>query len=244
VTAETQEWPWQRLNESNASAHEVLATLLEPEGGERWLDVGTGGGGLAFALARRGAEVVGVDVSEEGLVHAREQATEQGLAVDFRHGDVQELPFEDAAFDGVASAFGAIFALDHERAAAELARVCRPAGKLGMTLMPIDSRMGATMTALRRFGGGSPTHPASWSERGDELLGGWFELDVKLNESPNPAPPVPPWEVAVQSFGPLRELVGRLDADAVAALRAELEQVEETYGDRKPTYSVVLGRRR
>jgi SAM-dependent methyltransferase len=244
MTVAAQEWPWQRLNESNASAHDILATLLDPQHGERWLDVGTGGGGLAFALARRGAEVVGVDVSEEGLAHAREQATEQGLAVDFRRGNVQELPFEDGAFAGVASAFGAIFAPDHERAAAELARVCRPGGKLGMTLMPMDSRTGATMTVLRRFGGGPPTHPASWSERVDELLGSWFDLDVKLRESPNAAPPSPPWEEAVRSFAPVRELAGRLDDDAIAALRTELEQVDERFADRKPTYFVVVGRRR
>ena len=185
-----------------------------------------------------------MDVSQEGLAHAREQATEQGLAVDFRPGDVQELPFEDGAFDGVASAFGAIFAPDHQRAGAELARVCRPGGKLGMTLMPMDSRVGATMTVLRRFGGGPPTHPASWSERVDDLLGEWFDFDVKLRESPNPGPPPPPWEEAVRSFAPLRDLVGRLDDDAIAALRAELEQVDERFADRKPTYFVVLGRRR
>jgi SAM-dependent methyltransferase len=185
-----------------------------------------------------------VDVSQEGLAHAREQATEQGLAVDFRPGDVQELPFEDGAFDGVASAFGAIFAPDHQRAGAELARVCRPGGKLGMTLMPMNSRVGATMTVLRRFGGGPPTHPASWSERVDDLLGEWFDFDVKLRESPNPGPPPPPWEEAVRSFAPVRALAGRLDDDAIAALRAELEQVDERFADRKPTYFVVLGRRR
>lgn len=244
MTAEVQQWPWQRMNESNAAAHDVLASLLEPQSGERWLDVGTGGGGLAFALARHGADVVGVDVSEEGLAHAREQAAEHGPAVEFRQGDAQELPFEDGAFDGVASAFGVIFAPDQERAAAELARVCRPGRKLGLTLMPMDSRTGAMLTVLRRFGGGPATHPASWSERADELLGEWFELDVKLRESSTPVPPPPPWEEAVRSFGPLRELVERLDDEAVSELRAELERVDESFGERKLTYFVALGRRR
>jgi SAM-dependent methyltransferase len=240
----TTEWAWQRLKESNTSSHDVLATLLEPQDGERWLDVGTGGGGLAFALARRGADVVGVDISEEGLRLAREESAAQELTVDFRFGDVQELPFEDGGFDGVASAFGAIFAPDHERAAAELARVCRSGGKLGMTLMPMDSRFGSFMTVLRRFGGGPPTHPGSWSERADELLGKWFDLDVKLRESPNPPPPTMSWDEAVKSTAAVRELVGRLDADRVGALRAEVEQVDERYADRKPTYFVLLGRRK
>ena len=244
MTAATQEWPWQRLNESNAGAHETLATLLEPAAGERWLDIGTGGGGLAFALARRGADVVGVDVSEEGLEHARRQAAEDGLAVDFQPGDAQELPFEDGSFDGVASAFGVIFAPDQELAAAELARVSRSGGKLGLTLMPMDSRTGALMSVLGRFGGGPSTHPASFAERVDELLGGTFELEASLRESPEPPPQRMPWEEAVQSFAPLRELAQRLDAEQVAALRAELEQAIESYGDRKPTYVVVVGRRR
>jgi SAM-dependent methyltransferase len=244
MTAEVQQWPWQRMNDSNAGAHDVLASLLEPREGERWLDVGTGAGGLAFALAGRGADVVGVDISEEGLVHARSQAAERGPSVEFRLGNAEELPFEEGAFDGVASAFGVIFAADHERAAAELARVCRPGGKLGLTLMPMDSRTAAMLTVLRRFGGGPPTHPASWSERADELLGEWFQLDVKPRESANPVPPPPPWEDAVRSFGPLRELVERLDDETVSALRAELEQVDESFGDRKQTYAVALGLRR
>lgn len=244
MTAGVQQWPWQRLNESNAAAHETLATLLDPQPGERWLDVGTGGGGLAFALARRGADIVGVDVSEEGLEHARRQAAEHGLAVDFRPADAQELPFGDGAFDGIASSFGVIFAPDQERAAAELARVCRPGGKLGLTLMPMESRTGALMTILRRYGGGPPTHPASWSERVDELLGGPFDVDAKLRDSPEPPPPRMPWEEVVRTVGAVRELVERLDEGQVAALRAELEQVLDRFGDRKMTYVVVVGRRR
>jgi len=206
--------------------------------------VGTGGGGLAFAIAGRGADVVGVDVSEEGLEHARRQAAERGLAIDFRPGDAQHLPFEDEAFDGVASAFAVIFAPDQERAAAELARVCRPGGKLGLTLMPMDSRMGALMTVLRRFGGGPPTHPASWPERVDELLGGSFDVDVKLRESPEPPPQRMAWEEVVRSVGAVRELADRLDADQGAELRAALEHVFDSFGDRRPTYFVVVGRRR
>lgn len=244
MTAEVQEWPWQRMNESNAGAHDVLASLLEPRPGERWLDVGTGAGGLAFALAGRGADVVGVDISEEGLAQARQKAAERGSAADFRFGDAEELPFEDGAFDGVASAFGVIFAADHERAAAELARLCRSGGKLGLTLMPMDSRTAATLTVLRRFGGGPSTHPGSWSERVDDLLGEWFELDVKLRESANPVPPPPRWEDSVRSFGPLRELVERLDDETVSALRAELERADQSFGDRRQTYVVALGRRR
>ena len=237
-------WPWQRLNQGNASSHQVLAGLLEPAAGERWLDVGTGGGGLALELARSGARVTGVDVAADGLEHARTAATEHGLDVELVQGDAQSLPFEAAAFDGVASAFGVIFAADRERAAQELARVCRPAGKLGLTLMPRDSRAGAIFELLARFGRADP-HPAEWEARVEELLAEDFELELERRESPASAPiPDPSWEERLRSFAPLREAVAQLDDEAVAELRDELARVDERYRDRPPSYVLVLGRRR
>jgi SAM-dependent methyltransferase len=206
--------------------------------------VATGGGGLAFELAAAGADVVGVDIDEDGLAHARAAAAERGLAVDFFHGDAQSLPFEDGSLDGVASAFGVIFARDRERAAQELARVCRPGGRLGLTLMPMDSRTGQTFNILGRYGRQGP-HPASWEEDLEALLGDAFELESELYESPQP--PTwrrSSWEEAVASFEPLRAVVDRIDEDAAAALRREIEAAEEQYAGRSPSFVIALGRRR
>jgi SAM-dependent methyltransferase len=243
VTTGETTWPWQRLNEGNVSSHEVLATLLDPQPGERWLDIGTGGGGLAFALARSGADVVGVDIAEDGLEHARAEAAAQGLAAEFVRADAQALPFEDAAFGGVASAFGVMFAADQERAAAELARVCRPGGKLGLTLMPMDSRAGETFTALERRGG-IEAHPARWAENVEQLLHDTFDIEVERRDSPAPRPHPHTWEELVRTFQPLRDVVERLGDDEVATLRAEFEAIDERYRERAPSYLVVLGRRR
>jgi ubiquinone/menaquinone biosynthesis C-methylase UbiE len=236
-------WPWQRLNEGNVSSHETLAALLEPRAGERWLDIGTGGGGLAFLLAERGAVVVGVDIADDGLAHARTAAGERGLEVDFRRADAQDLPFADGEFDGVTSAFGAIFAPDHDRAAAELARVCRPGGKLGLTLMPLDSRTGEMFSVLARYGGWE-RHPGQWSETVERLLGDAFELELERRESPSSPAREWSWDEAVETFAPLRELVERLDESRANALRAELEDVVERYRDVTPSYVLVVGRRR
>ena len=236
-------WPWQRLNQGNVDAHDVLATLLEPRAGERWLDVGTGGGGLAFRLARAGAAVVGVDIAEDGLEHARAEAASQGVSATFEPGDAQELPFEDASFDGVTSAFGVIFAADRERATRELGRVCRKGGKLGLTLMPLDSRMGSVFSVLARYGGAA-SHPATWPDEVDRLLRDTFELEVERRDSSSPPPPFPPWDEALDSFAPLRSVVARLDDERVAALRAELEEIDRRYAERPASYHVVLGRRR
>ena len=237
-------WPWERLNESNASSHELLTTLLEPRPGEHWLDVGTGGGGLALQLARAGAAVVGVDVAEDGLQHARAAAGAAELAAEFVRANAEELPFENGSFDGVASAFGVIFAQRPDRAAGELARVCRSGGKLGLTLMPPDSRTGETFSVLGRYGRSEP-QPAAWVEDVHRLLGETFELEVERRESPGAAPArAPTWEESLRSFGPLRETVARLDEQGVASLRAELEDVQQRYRDRPPSYFIVLGRRR
>jgi SAM-dependent methyltransferase len=206
--------------------------------------VATGGGGLAFELAAAGADVVGVDIDEDGLAHARAAAAERGLGVEFVQGDAQTLAFGDGSFDGVASAFGVIFARDRERAAQELARVCRPGGRLGLTLMPMDSRTGQTFSILGRYGR-EGSHPASWQEDVELLLGDAFELESELYESSQP--PTwrrPTWEDAVASFEPLRAVVEGLDDAGVTALRREVEAVEERYAGRAPSFVIVLGRRR
>jgi SAM-dependent methyltransferase len=105
---------------------------LEP--GVELLDVGTGSGGtVAIPAAQRGAKVVGCDITPELFEHARRRAAEAGVEVEWIEADAQDLPFDDASFDRVVSTFGAMFAPDHARAAAELVRVCRPGGWIAMT---------------------------------------------------------------------------------------------------------------
>lgn len=240
-------WPWDRLAHSNAPSHAVLVGALQPRPGERWLDVGTGTGGTALRAARAGADVTGIDIAAAAIEQARAAAAEEGLGVRFDVADVQALPYEDASFDVVASAFGANFTPDHAVAARELARVCRPGGRLGLTLMPRDSRAGELWTLIRRVGGANGDHPADWAERVDDLLGAWFDIEWERRQSPPEADapsPAAAWELARESFGPLRELVERLDEDAVAALKDEFVAIRERFEDVPPSYFLVLGRRR
>ena len=100
--------------------------------GQRVLDVAAGSGNVAIRAAETGADVVASDLAPENLAAGRREARELGLELDWVEADVLELPFEDDAFDVVTSSFGAIFAPDHDRAASEMLRVCRPGGTLGM----------------------------------------------------------------------------------------------------------------
>jgi SAM-dependent methyltransferase len=107
------------------------------------LDVGTGSGGnVAIPAALRGATVVGVDVTPELFGHAQRRAAEAGVEVEWVEADAQALPFGDTSFDRVTSTFGAMFAPDHFRAAAELLRVCRPGGRIAMTTWVNDGFAG------------------------------------------------------------------------------------------------------
>ena len=111
---------------------EQLCEAVDLRAGWVVLDVATGSGNTALAAARRFCEVTGVDFVPALLERGRERAAAERLPVTFLEGDAEALPFPDAAFDAVLSTFGVMFAPNQERAAAELLRVCRPGGKIGL----------------------------------------------------------------------------------------------------------------
>ncbi len=110
----------------------VLVRACGIKSGERVLDVAAGSGNVAIRAAEAGAEVVASDLTPENLEAGRREARAVGVALDWVEADAQSLPFDDGTFDVVTSSFGAMFAPDHEAAARELLRVCRPGGRLGM----------------------------------------------------------------------------------------------------------------
>ncbi len=102
------------------------------QAGETLLDVATGSGNAAIAAARRGARVTGLDLTPELLEAAKRRAAAEGAEIEFVEGDAERLPFTDGSFDRVTSVFGAMFAPDQERAAAELLRVAAPGGTVAV----------------------------------------------------------------------------------------------------------------
>ena len=176
---------------------------------------------------------------------ARARREEEGLAIRFDEGDCQELPYGDAEFDAVASAFGAIFAPDHERAAGELARVCRPGGRLALTAWPKDEwsrRERARRADVPR----RAPDARDWAdeEHVRALLGDAFDLELQTGEWRVEADSGEElWELASTSMPPLRAWLEEQSDEA----RARAEQVYLDYlapGVLARDYVLVLGTRR
>ena len=111
---------------------ERLCDAADLHAGWRVLDVATGNGNVAIAAARRGCEVVGVDYVPALWSTGVSAPTWRASTSRSLEGDAESLAFPDASFDAVTSVFGVMFAPDQPRAAAELLRVCRPGGTIGL----------------------------------------------------------------------------------------------------------------
>ena len=123
-------------------ASELLADNAQLRAGARVLDVACGNGNATLAAARSGATAVGIDYVPALLEDGRARAVSEGLDVEFQLGDAEALPFGDGDFDAVLSVFGAMFAPDHQRTAAEIRRVVRPGGTVGLASWTPDGFIG------------------------------------------------------------------------------------------------------
>jgi len=121
---------------------ESLAEAVDLRAGERVLDVAAGNGNATLAAARRFAQVTSTDYVPQLLEKGSARARAEGLPVQFRVADVEDLPFDDASFDVVLSTFGAMFAPDHRRTAREMLRVVRSGGRVGLANWTPDGFIG------------------------------------------------------------------------------------------------------
>jgi ubiquinone/menaquinone biosynthesis C-methylase UbiE len=121
---------------------EELCEALDVRAGQCVLDVAAGNGNASLAAARRWCDVTATDYVPELLVRAHERAAADRLSIEFREADAEALPFEDQCFDVVVSTFGVMFTPDQDRAAAELMRVCRRGGKIGLANWTPDGFIG------------------------------------------------------------------------------------------------------
>lgn len=129
---------------------EQLCEALDLRSGQSVLDVAAGNGNASLAAARRWCDVTASDYVPALLDRARERAEAERLPMAFREADAEALPFADGSFDAVVSTFGVMFTPDQYRAAAELARVCRPGGKIGLANWTPDGFIGQLFKTIGR----------------------------------------------------------------------------------------------
>jgi len=129
---------------------EQLAEACDLRTDERVLDVAAGNGNATLAAARRGCIVTSTDYIGSLLDRGAERARAEGLQVAFQVADAEALPFADGGFDVVLSTFGVMFSPDQPRAAAELARVCRPGGRIGLANWTPEGFIGQVFKTLGR----------------------------------------------------------------------------------------------
>jgi ubiquinone/menaquinone biosynthesis C-methylase UbiE len=130
---------------------EELCEALDIRAGQKVLDVAAGNGNATLAAARRWCHVVSTDYVPSLLERGRIRAGAEGLAVEFMEADAEALGFADAIFDVVLSTFGVMFTPNQDKAAAELLRVCRSGGKIGLANWTPDGFIGQVFKTLGKY---------------------------------------------------------------------------------------------
>jgi SAM-dependent methyltransferase len=140
-----------RVGNTLQTIAERLVEAAEIHAGESILDVACGQGNVALAAARRFAVSTGIDYVADLLEQGRARAAAEQAPVDFVEADAEQLPFEDAVFDAGLSTVGIMFAPDQERAAAELARVVRPGGRIALASWTPEGLVGVMFKTIARY---------------------------------------------------------------------------------------------
>lgn len=207
---------------------ETLCEAVDLRAGERVLDVAAGNGNAALAAARRYASVTATDYVPALLARGQARAEASGLGISFQEADAEALPFARGAFDVVLSTFGVMFTADHDRAAAELLRVTRSGGRIGMANWTPEGFIGQLFKTI----GGHVAPPAG--ARSPALWGtpAWIEAAfgpeaAEIATTPRTfvfryRSPEHWLDVFRNVYGPLLKAFGALDADGQAALAQDI----------------------
>ena len=207
---------------------EELCEALDVRSGHKVLDVAAGNGNASLAAARRWCDVTATDYVPKLLDRARERAGADRFDIAFQEADAEALPFADGSFDAVVSTCGVMFTPNQERAAAEMARVCRRGGKIGLANWTPTGFIGQLFKTIGKHNPppAGVKSPALWGTRARiaELFDGQASAVVVTDKnfvfryrSPDH------WlEIFRNYYGPVLKTFAALDAAAQAALTSDL----------------------
>jgi len=226
---------------------ELLVEAANVQATDRVLDVAAGNGNASLAAARRFATVTSTDYVPELLDRGRRRADADGFDnVTFELADAEALPYPDATFDVVLSTFGVMFTPDHVRAAAELNRVCRPGGRIGLVSWTPTGLLGQLFRLIGQYVPPAPgiQSPLLWGTEAhvEELFPAAATIDHTTRaftfryRSPEHFV-----EVFRRFYGPVHQAFAGLDAYGQAALEADLEDLLRSLNFGDPTSLIVPG---
>ena len=207
---------------------EMLCEAVDLRAGNDVLDVACGSGTAALAAARRSCVVTGVDYVPALLERGRERAAAERMEIEFVEGDAEALPFDDASFDVVLSTFGVMFAPDQPKAAAELLRVCRSGGKIGLANWTPEGQVGEMFRVTAKYMPPPPglAPPSRWGTEDGlrTLLGdGIGELSIERRHFNFRAPSPEHWLAFFREFfGPVKRTFEALDEAGQEAYAADM----------------------
>ena len=207
---------------------ESLNEAADVRSNHRVLDVAAGSGNASIAAARRFATVTSTDYVPALLENGRRRAAADGLSnIWFELADAEALPYPDDSFDVVLSTFGVMFAPDHERAAAELSRVCRPGGRIGLANWTPSGFLGQLFRLIGRYvpPAAGVSSPLLWGTEAHiaELFPGVTRIEHTVRNFAFRYRSAGHWVDVFRTFyGPVHMAFMSLDADRQAALEADL----------------------
>ena len=214
---------------------EELCEALDVRSGQKVLDVAAGNGNVSLAAARRFCDVVATDYVAALLERARDRATAERHDIEFREADAEALPFSDGSFDAVVSTFGVMFTPDQDRAAAEMVRVCKRGGKIGLANWTPQGFVGQVFKTIGKHVAppAGAKSPALWGTR--ERIAELFEPHVTSIRSAQRnfvfryRSPEHWLEVFRTYYGPVLKTFAALEPAAQAALRTDLIAVIDQF---------------
>jgi len=206
---------------------EALCEAVDLRSNQRVLDVAAGNGNATLAAARRFADVTSTDYVGSLLARGRERAEADRLPVTFQEADAENLPFADASFDVVLSTFGIMFAPNHEGAASELIRVCRPGGRIGLANWTPEGFIGRLFKTIGKYVPPVPgmKSPALWGTNAhlEALFGANAEIAAEKKHFAFRYKSPQHWvELFRTYYGPVLKAFAAIDAEAREALEADL----------------------
>jgi ubiquinone/menaquinone biosynthesis C-methylase UbiE len=222
---------------------ESLCEAIDLEAGSRVLDVAAGSGNASLAAARRFAHVTALDYVPDLLGRASARARAEGLALDTVEGDAERLPFESGTFDYALSSYGIMFAPDQERAAAEIARVVKPGGKIGLANWTPEGFIGGLLKTVGKYVPPAPglASPILWGmqSRLEDLFRGTRSVRSSRKEFMFRYESAAHFiDIFRRFYGPTYVAFRMLDSEAQARLAADITELAAKYARSSSSFVV------